>query len=174
MTDNEPGLEIPDRLQILRSQNGLTIQQMADRCSIPKSSLESYMRATNAKRPGVVALVSIANGMGVSVDWLVGRSGNPRGESLKDGDYAVAAFNTVKAVLEGLQMQQREAALPVVNDELVGGLTPSEGAAQAMAHFMEFVALYRDASIYSPERVELSKGLMEAVSQASSFGETGK
>lgn len=74
MTNSEPVPEIVTRLHTLRARNGLTIQQMAERCGLPESSLESYMRLSGAKRPGLDALLAVANGMDVSIDWLVGRT----------------------------------------------------------------------------------------------------
>jgi transcriptional regulator with XRE-family HTH domain len=100
MSNIEASHIIVTRLNILRVQHGLTIQQMAERCGLPKSSLESYMKMSGgAKRPGLDALVAIANGMDVSIDWLVGRTEDGFSPKLTHREYALACFNAVVGIL---------------------------------------------------------------------------
>lgn len=172
MGDSAKPDELAVRLHLLRAREGLTIQQMAARCSIPKSSLESYMRAVDAKRPGVDALVAIANGMGVSIDWIVGRTGNSRDQRLEDRDYALACFSIVKAMLEHLQSLQRERpAQPIIDDRQVGGLEVSEAAALAMSQFLERIQHYREFSIYMGERHDLQEAVAAEYSRRARLAE---
>lgn len=75
--DIDVGTIFAQRLRQVRNERHLTIQEMSEIVVLPKSSLESYLRAKDPKKPGVEALVSISNGMGVSTDWLVGLSETP-------------------------------------------------------------------------------------------------
>ncbi len=62
---------IAARLRAIQANNDWTVQEMADLTGLPKRSLENYMRKENPQLPGVEALVKIAHGLGVSLDWLV-------------------------------------------------------------------------------------------------------
>lgn len=64
-------MAISDRLRDLRDKNGWTTAEMSYRSGLPKRSLEKYMLREGASLPGFDALVAIANGLGVSLDWLV-------------------------------------------------------------------------------------------------------
>jgi len=59
------------RLRKLRDNNGWTTAEMSYRSNLPKRSLEKYMLRDGASLPGYDALVSMAKGFGVSLDWLV-------------------------------------------------------------------------------------------------------
>lgn len=91
--------DVAERLRALQAKLGLTIQQMADRCGLPKRSLENYMNLRSPQRPGLDALAGIADGFNVSIDWLVGRSAlKDTGEFTKE-DYAFFCQSTVLRVL---------------------------------------------------------------------------
>ncbi|RVT83344.1 XRE family transcriptional regulator [Rhodobacteraceae bacterium CCMM004] len=102
MGDNARGNLVPEQLYALRLRSGMSVQQMADKCGIPKSSLESYMRVTNPKRPGLDALLSIADAFDVSIDWLVGRGPDGAAWKLDTKEYAWIAYNTVLRITDEL------------------------------------------------------------------------
>lgn len=59
------------RLRHLRNINDWTVQEMAEMTGVPKRTLDNYMLKKNAPQPGLDALVKIAVGLGVSLDWLL-------------------------------------------------------------------------------------------------------
>lgn len=131
---------VPDvlvqRLHILAVQRGLTIKEMAQKSSVPKSSLEGYMRLKDAKRPGIDALVSIADAMGVSIDWLVGRS---EGREVGEGErrrIALGMFQLVLEMLRDIDRAQASDTDPVVKDGKVGGRTIEDYTFMMMLHFL--------------------------------------
>jgi transcriptional regulator with XRE-family HTH domain len=91
--------DIAGRLRLLQTKHGLTLQEMADRCGLPKRSLENYMKPKDAQRPGVDALLGIADGLKVSIDWIVGRSDEPSSPAFGREDYAVFCQSAVLHVL---------------------------------------------------------------------------
>jgi len=144
---------VPDilvqRLHSLAVQRGLTIKEMAQKCGVPKSSLEGYMRLKDAKRPGIDALVSIADAMGVSIDWLVGRS---EGREVGEGErrrIALGMFNLVLEILREIDNAQDADTNPIVKDGKVGGKTIEDYAVRVMLHFLTkeqlFPELYFDS-----------------------------
>ena len=68
MADAMKSTDVAERLRALQTERGLTIQEMAKKCGLPKRSLENYMNLKASQRPGVDALISIADGMNVSID----------------------------------------------------------------------------------------------------------
>lgn len=63
--------EFSRRLRHLRNQNDWTVQEMSEMTGIPKRTLDKYMLKENAPQPGLDAIVRIASGLGVSLDWLL-------------------------------------------------------------------------------------------------------
>jgi transcriptional regulator with XRE-family HTH domain len=59
------------RLEQLRDANQWSIAEMARRADLPKRSMENYFKG---HKPGLDALVSMARGFGVPVDFLVGHA----------------------------------------------------------------------------------------------------
>lgn len=143
MTDSGPTPEIVNRLHALRIRNALTIQKMAEVCGLPKSSLESYMKVSGAKRPGLDALIAIADGMDVSIDWLVGRTEDSFSPKLTQREYALACFNAALRLLRTLRAAEGAASGPLFVGELVAGRPENLLAADAMLDFMDAVKLYR-------------------------------
>ncbi|MDP2739303.1 MAG: helix-turn-helix transcriptional regulator [Pseudorhodobacter sp.] len=138
MGDTERPSELVQRLHRLRVERGLTIQEMAEKCDLPKSSLESYMRTEGARRPGVEALVAIGNGMDVSIDWLVGRTDK---RPVSDSDrrrYALAVYDIVLGLLR--EIEHRETS--VVKNGLVDGRPVESFAAKMMLHFVAKTGLF--------------------------------
>lgn len=90
---------VAERLRLLQLQRGLTIQQMAVQSGLPKRSLENYMNLKAPQRPGVDALLKIADGFGVSLDWLVGRNSPQGADTLGREDYALLCQQAVSRLL---------------------------------------------------------------------------
>ncbi|MGC9418277.1 MAG: helix-turn-helix domain-containing protein [Rhodovulum sp.] len=135
MADTEEPDILVRRLHSLLVSHGLTIKEMAERCGVPKSSLEGYMRLKGAKRPGVDALVAIADGMGVSIDWLVGRTDAWQPSEEDRQRYALALFDTVVELLREIDQAQSESASPVVANGMIGGRSLENFAARTMLRF---------------------------------------
>lgn len=99
MSNDAVSTDIAARLRQLQTKQGLTLQEMADRCGLPKRSLENYMKPKDAQRPGVDALLGIADGLNVSIDWIVGRSEELGTPEFTREDYAVFCQSAVLHVL---------------------------------------------------------------------------
>lgn len=143
MTDVERPSELVARLHMLSARHGLNIKQMAEKCGLPKSSLESYMKISGAKRPGVDALIAIADAMDVSMDWLVGRAAESHSPRARQADYALGCFNAVLQVLQWIREKQTEGILPVIQPGQVAGIPDEEVAARAMLDFVDKLGLFR-------------------------------
>lgn len=66
-----PDSLVSARLRELKESRRLTARQMAEQTGIPVRTLESYMRKEAAPLPGVDALVRLANGLDIPLDWLL-------------------------------------------------------------------------------------------------------
>lgn len=144
MADNEQPSIVVERLYLLRLRRGLTTQQMAEKCGLPKSSLESYMKSEGARRPGLDALIAIGDGMDVSIDWLVGRSVHSFPASAAEKDYAMACFSVVSGLLNWLRQRQSERIEPIVEMDAIAGVPDAEVAAKAMLLFVERMDIFRN------------------------------
>lgn len=152
MTNISESDDLATRLHKLQVQFGLTVQQMADRCEIPKSSLESYMKLEGAKQPGLKALVSIADGMETSVDWLVGRTRNQPSRALTARDYCLLFhYHAIKLLrAHGDQQSTEESRF--------------NAAASAMLDFRESVTSWeQNDHRYGEDRREFSDANLQAV-----------
>lgn len=166
MTDMELPSELVNRLHSLRISRGLTIQQMAEKCGVPKSSLESYMKMSGAKRPGIDALIAVANGMGVSIDWLVGRSVDNHSPRLSQKDYAMACFSVVSGLIEWMREQQKASDESIFGHESVAGVSDAEVAAKSMLIFVETVQLFDNtAHVVAGDREHLFDRLRALLSK---------
>lgn len=144
MSDVAEPSELVNRLHRLRISRGLTIQQMAEKCGVPKSSLESYMKMSGAKRPGIDALIAIADGMDVSIDWLVGRAVDSHYPQLSQKDYAIACFSVVTSLIDWMKKQQNGSNKPIIDNNSIAGFDESEVAAKSMLIFVERMRLFHD------------------------------
>ncbi|HMS96633.1 MAG TPA: helix-turn-helix domain-containing protein [Tabrizicola sp.] len=137
------------RLHSLAVQRRLTIKEMAQLCGLPKSSLEGYMRLKDAKRPGIDALISIANAMDVSIDWLVGRSdGRQVGEDERRR-LVLAMFRLTIEVLRDIEEAQKGDTEPIVRSGKVGPRNIEDFAARLMLHFMVKEKLFSEVEFDS-------------------------
>ena len=130
------------RLHSLAVKHGLTIKEMALKCGIPKSSLEGYMRLKDAKRPGIDAIVAIADAMAVSTDWLCGRS-----ELLQLGEeerkrLAIGIFQQILSLLRDIEEAQSHQSDPVVKDGIIAGHTFDDYASRVMLHLVSKLNLF--------------------------------
>lgn len=143
MGDVDQPSALVQRLHQLRVGKGMTINQMAASCGLPKSSLESYMRMSGAKRPGIDALISIAEGMSVSLDWLVGRTENI--DKFEAEDYAVFCHSVVQRLLHSfLDAERANAGIIDVENWRINGQDFSDIAAHSAIDFMEVVNRQRN------------------------------
>lgn len=69
-----------ERLKELRSKNHITQKQLSIDLKLSERGIQSY--ELNERKPGLDALVALADYFNVSLDYLTGRSDNP--EILKD------------------------------------------------------------------------------------------
>lgn len=145
MTDNEGPSVLIQRLHELRISRGMTIQQMAELCGIPKSSMESYMRMTGAKRPGIDALIAIADGLEVSIDWLVGRAVDNMPQSLGQRDYALRCFAVFQEFIAWMHEKQRHSTNCIVTESKIGGIDDGELAAKSMILFLDGLRQYSES-----------------------------
>jgi transcriptional regulator with XRE-family HTH domain len=83
-----------NRLEQLRDGNRWSIAEMARRADLPKRSMENYFKG---HKPGLDALVSMARGFGVTVDFLVGHS-PPSGAQVETIVYE-AAYPTILSIV---------------------------------------------------------------------------
>lgn len=60
-----------ERLSFLRQEAGLSMDKLAEKVGLSKSSINMYERGE--REPGINALISLSNFFNVSVDYLVGK-----------------------------------------------------------------------------------------------------
>lgn len=136
--DKEMG--VPEKLRVLQEHFGLTLQEMADRCGLPKRSLENYMRLNKPQRPGLDAICAIADGLDVSIDWLVGRSDEHLAPEFKTEDYAIFCHSVVLRLLgEMRSLAMRDPKASDTPMYKIGGIEISDIAAAAMLDFIAVV-----------------------------------
>lgn len=64
--------QFPDRLRRLREREGKSRVVLSQLCGLPDSSIRRYERGEI--KPGMDALIAIADYFNVSVDYLLGRT----------------------------------------------------------------------------------------------------
>ncbi len=70
-------MPISESLKRFRKQFGVTQQQVADSIHVLKPAYQRYEYGTNV--PSATVLIKIADAYKVSIDYLVGRTDNPKG-----------------------------------------------------------------------------------------------
>lgn len=72
MTPRKPlrPLGLDSRLRTMLQVRNLSIAKAAENCGLSTPSFETYLYGKSL--PGAAALLSIAKGLGCSVDWLLG------------------------------------------------------------------------------------------------------
>jgi transcriptional regulator with XRE-family HTH domain len=101
------------RLEQLRDANQWSIAEMARRADLPKRSMENYFKG---HKPGLDALVSMARGFAVPVDFLVGHT-SPTGAQIEKIVYE-AALPTILSVVRTIGLYVAEGR-QVFKDETV-------------------------------------------------------
>ena len=130
---------VAERLREMQARLRLTIQEIADRCGMPKRSLENYMNVKDPQRPGVDALMAMADGLGVSIDWLVGRSDRPTEPGFTTEDYAVFCHSVVFRLLGRILDAEEESPGVLQPPHKIMGHDHTDLAAWAVLDFTKIV-----------------------------------
>jgi len=163
MTNANGALVVAERLHLLRHRRGLTVQEMADRCGLPKRSLENYMHIVSPQRPGLDALIAISDGLDVSIDWLVGKATDSISPRMTRKDYSMACFAAVSKMLRELAEEQASSSDPIIRGEQIGAKTATEVAVFAMLDFVDRIDPFDDtAETHQSGRAELFDSLRTA------------
>ena len=83
-----------NRIQILRKENNLTQQDLAEKLGVSNKSISKYERGE--REPDFNTLKKLSNIFNVSIDYLLGLSDNKNGENVNtntDADIALLAKN---------------------------------------------------------------------------------
>lgn len=118
--------DLAARLRALRERRGWTVVDMAERTGIPKRTLDKYMLRSGANLPGFDALLAMAKGLGVSLDWLAFGT-----DFSGDGSDLLATVAAERESLQYFETIFRYASAgnrPLVAGEELLGLTPEEWA----------------------------------------------
>lgn len=167
MGDNTEHDVLVERLHLLRARSGLSTVQLATRCGIPKSSMESYLRLKNPKRPGIDALIAISEAMNVSLDWLAGRADDDGQTPLYSRDYAIGCFNMAMALLHWIRQAHDRDPANFIAADTIAGREDAEIAARSMVEFIEAMHSYSpSADTWGPARKELSERLEASLPQS--------
>ncbi|WP_172292322.1 helix-turn-helix domain-containing protein [Pseudoruegeria sp. HB172150] len=129
--------DVAQRLRRLQAEAGLTVQQMAERCDLSKASLGNYMRVKNPQRPGFDAVIAIANGMGVSTDWLAGLTSDRTPPTASKHDEALLVYTAVHSLLSRLAEQQEESKEPIFSGKEVAGKPIWHHSVKTMLDYLE-------------------------------------
>lgn len=119
--------DLAGRLRALRERRGWTVVDMAERTGIPKRTLDKYMLRSGANLPGFDALLAMAKGLGVSLDWLAFGT-----DFSCDGSELLATVAAERESLQYFETILRHASSgdrPLAVGEELLGLTPEEWAA---------------------------------------------
>lgn len=128
-SDNQ---DIADRLRQVQREQGLSVEQMADRAGVPKNSLQNYMRRSGTQKPGFDAIIGICDGMGISADWLLGRTTQKEGTDGFLSAVETSAKIVFQQALTHLTYTDKwvkaypNRMLPVLCDGLVMGSLPAD------------------------------------------------
>lgn len=126
------------RLEQLRDANQWTIAEMARRAELPKRSMENYFKG---HKPGLDALVSMARGFAVPVDFLVGHT-SPTGAQIERIVYE-AALPTILSVVRRIGLYVAEGR-QVYKDETVFSVPPERYAdEEAQEVVRRFSSMFR-------------------------------
>ncbi|MBK8439691.1 MAG: hypothetical protein IPL38_09340 [Rhodobacter sp.] len=111
----------------------------------PSEELPRRLHALkDAKRPGVDALVSIADAMRVSIDWITGRSDAKEVGEAELRRIALAMFRLVVEVLRDIDAAQATETEPVVKGGMIGARSIEDFAERVMLHFVIKERLFAD------------------------------
>ena len=115
------------------------VPKMADQCGLPKASLVNYLNLKEPQRPGVDALVGLAAGLSVSIDWIVGLSEiQPLNAQNRHHD-AQAVNAVVLMLLQEIEDRQKLYHVPIVANGKIDGRPFFEFSALAMLEYLDWV-----------------------------------
>jgi transcriptional regulator with XRE-family HTH domain len=129
---------------------------MADACGLPKRSLENYMNLRAPQRPGLDAMLAVADGMEVSLDWLTGRAEEELPRLLNRDEYALACFNAVLRMIHELLDEATASGTPVLTAQ---GFTDERNyqiAAKAMLSFRAAVEDFEKSGHWRHSRCDVA------------------
>lgn len=110
-------MTIGERLRILRSEQGITQQQLADRAGISRSNINTWESGKSLPLPD--GLIALADCFGCSIDYLLGRESEDGMIVLKTDQYSDDEQEFIKLYRQ-LSNRQKFAALNFVKGMLAG------------------------------------------------------
>ena len=110
-------MTIGERLRILRNEQGITQQQLADRAGISRSNINTWESGKSLPLPD--GLIALADCFGCSIDYLLGRESEDGMIVLKTDQYSDDEQEFIK-LYRRLSNRQKFAALNFVKGMLAG------------------------------------------------------
>lgn len=110
-------MTIGERLRILRNEQGITQQQLADRAGISRSNINTWESEKSLPLPD--GLIALADCFGCTVDYLLGRESEDGMIVLKTDQYSDDEQEFIKLYRQ-LSNRQKFAALNFVKGMLAG------------------------------------------------------
>lgn len=110
-------MTIGERLRILRNEQGITQQQLADRAGISRSNINTWESGKSLPLPD--GLIALADCFGCSIDYLLGRESEDGMIVLKTDQYSDDEQEFIKLYRQ-LSNRQKFAALNFVKGMLAG------------------------------------------------------
>lgn len=110
-------MTIGERLRILRNEQGITQQQLADRAGISRSNINTWESGKSLPLPD--GLIALADCFGCTVDYLLGRESEDGMIVLKADQYSDDEQEFIKLYRQ-LSNRQKFAALNFVKGMLAG------------------------------------------------------
>jgi transcriptional regulator with XRE-family HTH domain len=105
------------RIAEARKKRGLNPNQLAQRAGVSRANLVRYEEGKN--EPGAGRLLRIADILGVTVDWLLGRRGAREGEEARPLEVAVRVADGVQG--PGRVVDSDFRAVPLVSGSIAAG-----------------------------------------------------
>lgn len=110
-------MTIGERLRILRNEQGITQQQLADRAGISRSNINTWESGKSLPLPD--GLIALADCFGCTVDYLLGRESEEGMIVLKTDQYSDDEQEFIK-LYRRLSNRQKFAAINFVKGMLAG------------------------------------------------------
>lgn len=152
MTDSDKiKPKVTERLELLRNNGGFTIAEMARMSGLHKRSMENYFRG---HKPSYDALIAMAKGFKVPVDWLCGFE-SPTGEHVEKIVHE-AAFENIYSLLRSIRMYQRDGVTVFSNGNVFGIPLEEYAEEQSQEVVRRFASIRRFYP--TPDAEEADKG----------------
>ncbi len=107
------------RLQKLRQERHLTQAELARQCDFPQPLVSLYEKPTSNRLPTLYGIVKLANVLGVSTDYLLGRTKERTGTPLMQPD---------EAILKDLTSKDRQVVLHIISGLVAAAKAKQEAA----------------------------------------------